>query len=652
MPAHRCPMWRFMGLALLVAAGCTKATVPPVAPAPDSKEEQKENTDSQVVSSHPSASSQSTETPDVSTTSPSDAAASKTAPASSPQENAPSTSDAASQLPTSTPAESEKGEMAAQKTPLSRDDMVRVIAFTPGGLLLIDVAVLLDGEPLAQARTEAIDRIFRTIDEDQDGRITWEQFIEHPHIKSGIYGNTPMTEGRSVKEIKETYDVARNDRVDREELPRFFSDDRGATRAFSILAPARPTGAPGEDSVILAWLDADRDGQLSMEELADARARLRIRDANDDGILSRDELSPMSDSQMPGMMSGRRPATGPPSGMMLGANPRWDSLNHYLQEIYSGVGRPLRTGHFFATPQLAERIDGNKDGRISAIELQNLENAPADVVLTLSYISQPNGDNATPKFEASPLANDWAKYQSTWKQEGLRAEFQADDYTITLAMADLVGESFRVETVKAAFAEADADKNGYLEEMEYGRGQLIPSLNVAQADQDGDGKLFLEEVLSLVALRTIVAGSQAVIKLESANDPFLDLLDQNDDGQINQRELREAESRLAKLDKDGDGFVTLGELPQSMRMTVVRGIVDQNTDLPETPRILASSGAVDAPLWFLRMDANGDGEISEIEFIGTAEQFAVLDKDQNGVIAVEEVATEMTGAAAPTTETP
>ena len=42
------------------------------------------------------------------------------------------------------------------------------------------------------------------------------------------------------------------------------------------------------------------------------------------------------------------------------------------------------------------------------------------------------------------------------------------------------------------------------------------------------------------------------------------------------------------------------------------------------------------PLWFRKMDRNGDGDVSLREFLGTKEQFDRIDIDHDGMISVEE----------------
>ena len=42
------------------------------------------------------------------------------------------------------------------------------------------------------------------------------------------------------------------------------------------------------------------------------------------------------------------------------------------------------------------------------------------------------------------------------------------------------------------------------------------------------------------------------------------------------------------------------------------------------------------PLWFRKMDRNRDGDVSRREFLGTDEQFRLIDKDGDGLISAKE----------------
>ncbi len=42
------------------------------------------------------------------------------------------------------------------------------------------------------------------------------------------------------------------------------------------------------------------------------------------------------------------------------------------------------------------------------------------------------------------------------------------------------------------------------------------------------------------------------------------------------------------------------------------------------------------PLWFRKMDRNGDGDVSRGEFLGTKAEFDAIDTDHDGLISLEE----------------
>jgi hypothetical protein len=45
---------------------------------------------------------------------------------------------------------------------------------------------------------------------------------------------------------------------------------------------------------------------------------------------------------------------------------------------------------------------------------------------------------------------------------------------------------------------------------------------------------------------------------------------------------------------------------------------------------------VGGPVWFRKMDRNGDGDVSRREFLGTKDQFRQVDADGDGIISPEE----------------
>jgi hypothetical protein len=56
------------------------------------------------------------------------------------------------------------------------------------------------------------------------------------------------------------------------------------------------------------------------------------------------------------------------------------------------------------------------------------------------------------------------------------------------------------------------------------------------------------------------------------------------------------------------------------------------------PRGAFGQGVGQGPAWFLRMDTNGDGDLTRREFLGSDEQFNQLDKSGDGAISTLEIA--------------
>ena len=52
----------------------------------------------------------------------------------------------------------------------------------------------------------------------------------------------------------------------------------------------------------------------------------------------------------------------------------------------------------------------------------------------------------------------------------------------------------------------------------------------------------------------------------------------------------------------------------------------------------ATSASGIGPLWFRKMDRNGDGDVSPREFLGTLEDFRKIDTDGDGLIDAQEAA--------------
>ena len=119
------------------------------------------------------------------------------------------------------------------------------------------------------------------------------------------------------------------------------------------------------------------------------------------------------------------------------------------------------------------------------------------------------------------------------------------------------------------------------------------------------------------------------------------LLDANGDGRLSVKELRTAYDRLLPLEPSGGKEITKAILQPSVTVRVgntLYGAAD--TAISATQTDVMGYGPAKAPaagpVWFRKMDRNGDGDISRAEFLGSKEEFDKLDTNHDGLISLEE----------------
>src|SRR5262249_55628400 len=160
------------------------------------------------------------------------------------------------------------------------------------------------------------------------------------------------------------------------------------------------------------------------------------------------------------------------------------------------------------------------------------------------------------------------------------------------------------------------------------------------ADLEGDGKLSDKELLGWLGLAESAAGAQTTLAMMETGRGLFQMLDANGDGQLSVRELRTAWERLGPYDTDGDFCISRKEIPRQFPLTFNQGPPPYYAPRAGRRRVPPGRGAPASPgrgpLWFRKMDRNGDGDVSRSEFLGTDEDFKKIDTDGDGLISPEE----------------
>jgi len=464
-------------------------------------------------------------------------------------------------------------------SPESRDlSAERLLLLLPRGPLIVELRITIDGHPFRAPREELVDELLKAADRDRDGRPTWGEVFADPKRIFGQRLTRPLNMANR-KEFMKANDTNHNGLVDRDEARRFIGEVKGSEAAFALKNAAGPGLLDARQSIVRMLLDADDDGVLDQKELAALEQRLMSRDANDDHIVSWPEL----DDSLAGDELAAQPRTAiyrdDAAAFVLGPGADWKVVGDALQRSYPN-GESAPSGESWL-----RRLDADGDGRLSPDEIRNLALIGPQAVVSASFGKK---DRPLPKLslvDYSPRADSIRLPAShppgavVLSSAGCRVRFAVDDRVA------LDAPSASVEGQSAAPPK--------------------PS-----------------------QLNTVYA------EVRDERDPIFSLLDSDHDHRLTTRELRGANSALRGVDADGDGRITPDELPAALVIVVGRGQPPETPSSGQTTTV--ANSPVDRPKWFLRMDVNGDREISREEFPGTNAKFRALDLDGDGLIIAGE----------------
>jgi Ca2+-binding EF-hand superfamily protein len=390
---------------------------------------------------------------------------------------------------------------------------------------------------------------------------------------------------------------------------------------------------PVEDPVSAAlWkaLDTDRDGKLSKAELTAAPRALAALDRDDDEVITPAEIrSARAVTEAVALLrrgtsgsvrSGDRPflsqRPGKPTKLFFPL-----MLRQYDRDRDGNLS-PREIG---LPPADFARLDRDGNSRLIAAELAGwLDQAP-DVSLVVPLENRP-------RRRVDMLEGIGRGLTTHPTRDGLWLAF--GDHAVEVRRLDgRLATQGKVASAESAFRALDRNSDGFLDTAEV---QTPPFHHVAWlrlADRDGDGRISRKEFEAFEALRRRLIGVTTFVQVDSHHRDLFALLDADHDVVLGTRELRTAWDRVAPWDKGG-GPLTKAMIPLQFRATVSHG--QPFAEFEPTNRQTRRQGQMAGPLWFSKMDRNGDGDISLKEWLGTREQFRAIDSDGDGLISLEE----------------
>ena len=551
--------------------------------------------------------------------------------------------------------------------PGGADDVLDLLYLAEGRPYIFRMHVFIDGKPYTLRWAERVAKVFQFLDRDGDGVLSRDEvaFAPSPQQMAQLFHGVPYSSAafNDVAGIFADMDADRDGKVTGAEFLNYYR------RTFG--GPAQLVPAPGPafrgnalTETLFKILDTNKDGKLSKEEMMAAERVLHKYDLNDDEVISSQELlqAPTqlaSRGVVPAMM-----AQGPPTSIIpLGNSPfllvpreeapkriteRLKLAKEVLTRYDKDKNGKLSPAEIGVPKDVFDRFDADHDGEWSATELLRWMIFEPDVetVVRLGRVGDKEGLlDLVPRDAAAPPGLAVNKAAVNALSLGM------SDAQLSLIRAGGYGYESLTEAVfqgyDQQFQAADKEDKRYITRQQLAEGQIQdPALyqGFPIIDRDGDGRVTEEELRAWVALATESVGCAATVSVADNGRALFELLDVNNDGRLTVRELRGAWARLAPYDRKGEGAVTRDEVPQQFQLTVVEASVDPNAvpqnGMPQQfvmqPPAPPTTRVERGPLWFRKMDVNGDGDVSPREWLGSLEDFKRIDTDGDGLISLEE----------------
>jgi Ca2+-binding EF-hand superfamily protein len=487
------------------------------------------------------------------------------------------------------------------------------------------------GESFQMQWTRIIEALFQYLDVDGNGVLSAAELEHAPspdQLRSLIQGATEV-EAAPPPEMAEVTDNPKVG-VTLEQLMSYYR--RAGIAPWQAEWASRGGRPPDHlDAAILKQWKLDDGSKWPKRVLQNAMHSLFELDKDGDELVTVQELTP--NAGYPGFQIQLLPKA-KDCPFLLTDNTKMGrkQLATKLLEKYDRKKRGKLTREEIGFPaEMFQALDRNKDSVLDADELAAWLDLPPDLEVLVRLDSPENeAVHILPGADGKPLP----------------LATRSKVSRIGSVLVHLPAE--QVEVLRVAGSPAERQRGVPLGALQgFADDYVIDSKQIFQppftmvayfrlADRNGDNKLTGKEIRAFVELQKKLVTRSTVLTFVDRGQNLFEFIDADHDRRLSRRELMTLWDRLSPWMKPGADSFDPKDLPQMFQIIVSHGELRSPEGDPGSGSVIRAANRLRGPLWFRKMDRNADGDVSRQEFLGTPEQFKLIDKDGDGLIDLQE----------------